>query len=86
MGSGVSDEILFKKNKDVFLENATYTSCNLDDPDWELTSTSTELYDKSERGHSYNMILKYKNVPIFYTPFISYPYQKKDSPESSLHL
>ena len=77
VGSGVSDEILFKKNKDVFLENATYTSCNLDDPDWELTSTSTELYDKSERGHSYNMILKYKNVPIFYTPFISYPLSEK---------
>ena len=77
VGSGISDEILFKKNKDVFLENATYTSCNLDNPDWELTSTSTELYDKSERGHSYNMILKYKNVPIFYTPFISYPLSEK---------
>ena len=70
IGSGISDKITFKSNKDVFLKNATYTSCNVDDPDWQLTSTSTTLYDSTERGHSYNMILKYKNIPIFYTPFI----------------
>ena len=72
-GSGLSERIIVKENKDVHLENATYTSCNVNDPDWELTSTSTKLFDKDERGHSYNMVLKYKNIPIFYTPFISYP-------------
>ena len=77
VGAGVSDEVVFKENKDVFLKDATYTACNLNDPDWELTSTSTELFDKSERGHSYNMILKYKKVPIFYTPFMSYPLTDK---------
>ncbi len=77
IGSGISDKITFKSNKDVFLKNATYTSCNIDDPDWQLTSTSTTLYNSTERGHSYNMILKYKNIPIFYTPFISYPLTDK---------
>jgi len=77
IGSGVSDKITFKSNKDVFLKNATYTSCNIDDPDWQLTSTSTTLYNSTERGHSYNMMLKYKNIPIFYTPFISYPLTDK---------
>ena len=38
--SGLSDKIIFKNNKDVFLQNGTYTSCNVDDPDWELTSSS----------------------------------------------
>ncbi len=77
IGSGISDKITFKSNKDVFLKNATYTSCNIDDPDWQLTSTSTTLYNSTERGHSYNMILKYKKIPIFYTPFISYPLTDK---------
>ena len=40
-------------------------------------STSTKLFDKDERGHSYNMLLKYKNIPIFYSPFISYPLTDK---------
>ena len=59
-------EVLFKKNKDIHLVDATYTACNIDDPDWELTSTSTKLFNEDERGHSYNMVLKYKKIPIFY--------------------
>ncbi len=76
-GSGKSEKITIKENKDVVLKNGTYTACRLDDPDWELTSTTTELYNQSDRGHAYNMLLKYKNVPIFYTPFISFPLSDK---------
>ena len=76
-GSGLSEKIIVKKNKDIHLQNATYTACNINDPDWELTSTSTKLFDKDERGHSYNMLLKYKNIPIFYSPFMSYPLTDK---------
>ncbi len=76
-GAGLSEKIIVKKNKDIHLENATYTACNVNDPDWELTSTSTKLFDKDERGHSYNMLLKYKNIPIFYSPFMSYPLTDK---------
>ena len=76
-GSGLSEKIIVKKNKDIHLEDATYTSCNINDPDWELSSTSTKLFDQDERGHSYNMLLKYKNIPIFYSPFMSYPLTDK---------
>lgn len=76
-GVGRSKEITMFKNKDVKLIDGSYTACSIDDPDWNLTSTSTYLYEDSERGHSYNMILKYKNLPIFYTPFISYPLTDK---------
>ena len=72
---------LFKKNKDIHLVDATYTACNIDDPDWELTSTSTKLFNEDERGHSYNMLLKYKKIPIFYSPFISYPLTDKRQSE-----
>ena len=37
IGAGISDEIVFKKNKDVHLKSATYTACSIDDPDWEIT-------------------------------------------------
>ena len=30
-----------------------------------------------DRGHAYNMILKYKNVPVFYSPFVSFPLSDK---------
>ncbi len=76
-GVGKSEKITMFSNKDVKLIGGTYTACNIDDPDWEITSTTTYLYEKSERGHSYNMLMKYKNLPIFYTPFISYPLTDK---------
>jgi LPS-assembly protein len=49
----------------------------LENPDWELTSTTTELYNAEDRGHAYNMMLKYKNIPVFYTPFMSFPLSDK---------
>ncbi len=75
--SGNAEEIFIKKNKDIILENGSYTACSLNDPDWELTSTTTELYNYEDRGHAYNMILKYKNIPVFYTPFMSFPLSDK---------
>jgi LPS-assembly protein len=72
-GSGDADDIFIKNNKDIVLKNGTFTSCSITNPDWELTSTTTTLYNDIDRGHSYNMFLKYKNVPVFYTPFISFP-------------
>ena len=75
--SGNAEEIFIKKNKDIILKNGTYTACSLNDPDWELTSTTTELYNDIDRGHAYNMILKYKNVPVFYSPFVSFPLSDK---------
>ena len=75
--SGKADEIFIKKNKDIILKNGSYTACSLTDPDWQLTSTTTELYKDIDRGHAYNMILKYKNIPVFYSPFMSFPLSDK---------
>jgi len=72
-GSGNADDIFIKNNKDIVLKNGTFSSCSIKNPDWELTSTTTTLYNDIDRGHSYNMLLKYKNIPVFYTPFMSFP-------------
>jgi len=76
-GSGKSEKISIKNDGDIILKNGTYTACRLDDPDWQLSSTTTKLFNDSDRGHAYNMLLKYKNVPVFYTPFISFPLSDK---------
>ena len=75
--SGNAAEIFIKNNKDIILKDGSYTACSLENPDWELTSTTTELYNDLDRGHAYNMILKYKNIPVFYTPFMSFPLSDK---------
>ncbi len=75
--SGNAEEISIENNKNIILRNGSYTACSLSDPDWELLSTTTELYNDKDRGHAYNMLLKYKNIPVFYSPFISFPLSDK---------
>ena len=75
-GSGNAKDILIK-NKDIILKDGTFTSCSITDPDWELSSSTTTLFNDIDRGHAYNMLLKYKNVPVFYTPFLSFPLSDK---------
>ena len=75
--SGNAAEIFIKDNKDIILKDGSYTACSLENPDWELTSTTTTLYNALDRGHAYNMTLKYKNIPVFYTPFMSFPLSDK---------
>ncbi|MBS83232.1 MAG: hypothetical protein CMD65_03760 [Gammaproteobacteria bacterium] len=76
-GSGRSSSIFVDEKEVIHLTPATYTTCNINDPDWELDASKTELYRDIDRGHAYNLVLKYKNLPILYTPFISFPLTDK---------
>ena len=72
-GRGESDNIFIDDKGIVYLTPSSYTTCGLDDPDWELVSSKTILYRDTDRGHAYNILLKYKDVPILYSPFFSFP-------------
>ena len=69
-GRGKSEDLFIDNEGIIHLTPSSYTTCALDDPDWEIVSTKTILYRDSDRGHSYNIFLKYKDVPILYSPFL----------------
>ena len=75
-GSGKADNIFIDDAGIIYLTPSSYTTCALDDPDWEITSSKTILYRDEDRGHAYNIFLKYKDVPILYSPFFSFPLSK----------
>jgi len=75
-GKGKSDELFIDDEGVIYLTPSSYTTCSLDDPDWEIVSSKTTLYRDIDRGHAYNIFLKYKNVPILYSPFFSFPLSK----------
>ena len=75
--AGKADDIFIDEAGAVHLTPSTYTTCSLTDPDWELDASKTELYRNDDRGHAYNLLFKYKDVPVFYTPFLSFPLSKK---------
>ncbi|MBT3697795.1 MAG: LPS assembly protein LptD [Gammaproteobacteria bacterium] len=75
-GRGAAEEIFIDNSGTIYLTPSSYTTCGLDDPDWEITSSETILYRDIDRGHSYNIFLKYKDVPVLYSPFFSFPLSK----------
>ncbi len=72
-GRGQAEDILIDNEGVVYLEPSTYTTCSLNSPDWQLSSSKTILYRDIDRGHAYNIFLKYKDIPILYSPFFSFP-------------
>ena len=76
-GKGKAENIFIDDAGIVHLSPASYTTCSLANPDWQLTSSKTELHRDTDRGHAYNIFLKYKNVPVLYSPFLSFPLSKE---------
>ena len=76
-GKGEAENIFIDDSGTVYLASNSYTTCGLNDPDWEIASSETILYRDIDRGHAYNIFLKYKDIPILYSPFFSFPLSKK---------
>jgi LPS-assembly protein len=57
----------------VRLEDVSFTTCPADDVAWELRSDRIELDTKTRDGTGRGTSVRFKDVPIFYLPYISFP-------------
>ena len=76
-GKGKAKDLFIDDEGLIYLTPSSYTTCSINYPDWELSSSKTILYRDDDRGHAYNIFLKYKNIPVLYSPFISFPLSKE---------
>lgn len=53
-------------------EISAVSSCNVDDPDWEIRFSDGWLNRKSNFVHLYNARLYVKDVPVFYLPYFGF--------------
>lgn len=56
---------------------ATYNTCPPDDPVWNLWGTHLTLNRNTGRGEAVNAFVFLGKLPIFYTPYFSFPIDKK---------
>ncbi len=56
----------------VTLRHATYSTCSPLKPSWQLTASRIKLDHKKKRGTAKNAVIKLYNIPILYTPYISF--------------
>ena len=57
----------------VHLERVRYTSCPVGNQDWMLQGKSIDIDTDAEQGVGRDVIMRFKDVPIFYTPYIRFP-------------
>lgn len=61
------------------LEEVRYTTCNPGQEDWLLSADRLVLDQQTNTGEAYNTVLRLKNVPIFYSPYLNFPLSGRKS-------
>ena len=60
--------------------NIDYTTCaetastgERTDPAWQISARTLELNHETERGAARHAVLRVKDIPVFYTPYLTFP-------------
>src|SRR5699024_4852004 len=72
-GRGEARHVLAIDQDHYTLQQATYTTCPGDTKAWLLKANKLKVNRDSGRATAYNTILRFYNVPIFYTPYLNFP-------------
>ena len=55
------------------LEDATYSTCPRGREAWELRARRLNLNAASGRGTAHDIVLTFRDTPVFYFPYLSFP-------------
>src|ERR1019366_7817029 len=72
-GRGSARQLAVHPDGKVDLEQVRYTTCPVGNQDWMLQASSLNLDTANQEGVGRGVSLRFKNVPIFYTPYLSFP-------------
>ncbi len=72
-GRGFAREMSVHPDGKVALEQVRYTTCPVGNEDWMLQASSVDLDTEKQDGVGHGVVMRFKKVPIFYTPYISFP-------------
>ncbi len=70
---GEAEKIELLNSHEALLTNATYTTCNREQTDWLMSANSINLNSKTHQGHATHVVLRFKDVPFFYFPYLRFP-------------
>jgi LPS-assembly protein len=72
-GRGFARDIYVHPDGKIELTQARYTSCPVGNDDWILKASDIKLDTKLQEGVARHVTMRFKDVPVFYTPYISFP-------------
>lgn len=77
-GRGHAEHIHHDREQDLTLLNGVdYSTCPLSDEAWRISASTIKLDHESDRGSATNAVLRVRNVPVFYFPYVNFPISDK---------
>ena len=76
-GRGRSAELEMKIGIETNLKKADYSTCDPANKFWSLSAGEIHLDHVEEWGSAKNVVLRIKNIPVFYSPYMSFPLSDK---------
>jgi len=70
---GQADKVIRDSKDVVHFEQATYTTCDPNKKFWYLSGNQVTLDDASSIGTARHAIIRILDIPVFYTPYLSFP-------------
>lgn len=74
---GHADSISHHYPDQTRLKKVDYTTCDPDSNFWKLSASEIKLNHETKTGLGKNVVLKIKDIPVFYTPILSFPLSKE---------
>ncbi len=72
-GRGEAQRIAVEGRDLLILEDTSYTTCASEKPAWKLTTGKLTLDQEKHQGTARGVVLRAKNVPVFYFPYMRFP-------------
>jgi LPS-assembly protein len=69
----MNSEKASKDNTNIELSSSIISSCDCIDPAWSIRVSSASYDTDNKWVHAYNPRLYFKNVPVFYSPYLGFP-------------
>ncbi len=73
IGRGTARLLHFEGRDALQFEDVRYTTCPPQQDDWTLRASRLTLDKVSETGSARNVTISFMHVPIFYSPYLSFP-------------
>lgn len=70
---GVAEYVEREESGQMELKNTSYSTCAPVKPTWKLSASKIHLNFETGRGYAYNTLLDVKGIPVFYSPYLSFP-------------
>ncbi len=78
-GAGSAERIEVADPQHANLYQLRYTTCDPQDPDWQLKADELLLDRNSNTGEAWHATLSFMGVPFFYSPYLNFPLEGRKS-------